>query len=474
VITRFVKIQLVVFLVIALGALTVTGVQYVGLDRLVSKPYKVKIYFAQSGNIFTNADVTYRGVTVGRVERIDVAKDGAVVTAGIENQNNHIPKQVRAQVQKLSAVGEQYIDLLPQVSTGPYLKNNDIIPYAATETPVDENTVLVHANDLVRTVPKGDLVTTVDELGKAFDGLGPDLQRVIDRGNEVITAFQSDLPQTVRLIEEGRVVLNTQIDVGPQFKSFAHDIADVSETLRTSDADLRRLLDNAAVAGPELRGLLNDLRPELPVFLGNLIALGQIQAARLPGLDQLLTLYPKVIDGAYATLATPEKGATFGLVTDQYPVCERGYLPNSQQKKANDADTQKPVRLDLSCQEPTNSNIDIRGSRNVPRPAGDTTDPALGGYAYGNASGPSSSGFGNPNGNATSASTGASTPVPTGASSPLAPPSTNISDRAAFDPGTGLVTGPDGTQYFLGSDGGQAAVLGPDSWKHLLLAPLTA
>ena len=40
------------------------------------------------------------------------------------------------------------------------------------------------------------------------------------------------------------------------------------------------------------------------MFLGNLIALGQIQAARLPGLDQLLVLYPKVIDGAYATLRT--------------------------------------------------------------------------------------------------------------------------------------------------------------------------
>jgi phospholipid/cholesterol/gamma-HCH transport system substrate-binding protein len=323
----------------------------------------------------------------------------------------------------------------------------------------------VHANELVRTVPKGDLVTTVDELGKAFDGLGPDLQRVIDRGNEVIQAFQSDLPQTIRLIEEGRVVLKTQIDVSPQFLSFAHDIADVSQTIRDDDPDLRRLLDNGAVASQELKRLLTDLRPELPMFLGNLIALGQIQAARLPGLDQLLVLYPKVIDGAYATLATPDKGATFGLVTDQYPVCQNGYLPKSQQKTATDADTQKPVRTDLGCREPINSDIDIRGSRNAPRPAGDATDPALGGYAQGT-SAPSSSGYGTADGNAA--------PASTDAAAPTGPPSTNISDRAAYDPGSGLVTGPDGTQYFLGSDGGQAQVLGDESWKHLLLAPLTA
>jgi phospholipid/cholesterol/gamma-HCH transport system substrate-binding protein len=462
-ITRFVKIQLAVFLVLAVGALTITGIQYVGIDQYVFKPYEVKIYLQQSGNVFKNASVTYRGVDVGKVKKVDVARDGAVVTVAIEKQNNKIPKDLRAEVQKLSAVGEQYIDLLPRSSSAPYLKDGDVIPYASTSTPVDENTVLVHANELVRTVPKGDLVTTVDELGKAFDGLGPDLQRVIDRGNEVIRALQSNLPQTIRLIEEGRVVLNTQIDVGPQFQSFARDIAAVSDTLRTSDSDLRRLLDNTAVGSRELQGLLNDLRPELPVFLGNLIALGQIQAARLPGLDQFLVLYPKVIDGAYATLSDPGKGANFGLVTDQFPVCTNGYLPPSEQKTADDNDTQKPVRLDLSCKEPINSEIDIRGSRNVPRPEGDTTDPALGGYDYGNASSPTpSSGFGSSNGAATPAS-----------GPDAGPPSTAIIDRAAFDPGTGLITAPDGKQYFLGSDGGQAKVLGAESWKHLFLAPLT-
>jgi phospholipid/cholesterol/gamma-HCH transport system substrate-binding protein len=463
VISRFVKLQLTVFLVLALAALTITGINYVGLNQLVQRPYKVKIYFTETGNVFKNATVSYRGVMVGKVKQVDVAKNGAVVTVAITKQNNHIPKQVRAEVQKLSAVGEQYIDLLPEVGTPPYLKNGDTIPYSMTSTPVDENSVLVHANDLVRTIPKGDLVTTVDELGKAFDGLGPDLQRVIDRGNEVIQAFQSDLPQTIQLIEEGRVVLNTQIDVGPEFQSFAHDIADVSGTLRTSDSDLRRLFDNGAIAAPQLQGLLTDLRPELPMFLGNLIALGQIQDARLPGLDQLITLYPKVIDGAYATLADPAAGTNFGLVTDQYPVCQSGYLPKSQQKTANDADTQKPGPLNLGCQEPINSKIDIRGSRNAPRPAGDTTDPALGGYNYGNASAPSSSGFGTGTGDATPASALRS-----------APPSTNISDRAAYDADTGLVTGTNGVQYLLGSDGGQQAVLGNDSWEHLFLAPLTA
>src|SRR3954467_9210030 len=138
-ISRFVKIQLAVFLALAVLALTVTGVNYVGLDQLVSKPFKVKVYFQQTGNVFRNAEVTYRGVQVGKVGEINVAKDGAMVEIQIERQNNKIPRNTRAEVQKLSAVGEQYVELLPQVSGGPYLRDGDIIPYSATSTPVDEN-----------------------------------------------------------------------------------------------------------------------------------------------------------------------------------------------------------------------------------------------------------------------------------------------------------------------------------------------
>ena len=58
-------------------------------------------------------------------------------------------------------------------------------------------------------------------------------------------------------------MLQTQIDVGPQFQSFAHDIADVSDTLRSSDGDLRRLLDNGSVGQSGAARSAHDLRPEL-------------------------------------------------------------------------------------------------------------------------------------------------------------------------------------------------------------------
>jgi phospholipid/cholesterol/gamma-HCH transport system substrate-binding protein len=444
-IARTVKIQLAVFASLAVIALLITGVNYVGLNKdLWSKPFTVKAHFPTSGGIFTNAEVTYRGVTVGRVGTLHLTKDGVIVDLKID-KGAKIPARTHAQVEELSAVGEQYVDLRPYTDAGPYLKAGSDISLANTSVPVDENTVLVDLNNLVKSVPQDALRTTVDELGKAFDNAGPSLQHLIDRGNEVIKAFQGNLAQTISLIEDAKTVLGTQIDVSGAFQSFASNIAAVSDTLRSSDPDIRRLLDNGVLSATELNSLIKNNQNNLGSLLANVVTLGQIQLARLPGLDELLTLYPRVLSAGERVVQDPSKGARFGLDLDQFPVCTQGYAPASTQHvpDGSAAQNNRPFPLNYSCTEPLNSGTDVRGSRNAPRPAGDTTDPALGGYAYGQAAY-----VGSANG--------------------------KVVDGAAFDPSSGLVSGPNGQQYLMGASGGQAEVLGADSWKYLLLAPLTS
>jgi phospholipid/cholesterol/gamma-HCH transport system substrate-binding protein len=444
-IARTVKIQLAVFAGLAVIALLITGVNYVGLNKdLWAKPFTVKAHFASSGGIFTNAEVTYRGVTVGRVGTLHLTKDGVIVDLKID-KGEKVPARTHAQVEELSAVGEQYVDLRPYTDAGPYLRNGDAITLANTSVPVDENTVLVDLDNLVKSVPQNALSTTVNELGKAFDDAGPSLQALLDRGNEVIKSFQGNLAQTISLIENAKTVLKTQIDVSGAFQSFASNIAAVSDTLRSSDPDIRRLLDNGVLSATQLDGLLKDNRGNLGPLLANLVTLGQIQVARLPGLDELLTLYPRVLAAGERVVQDPSQGARFGLDLEQFPVCTKGYAPASTQVVPNGTAAQdnRALPLGYSCTEPTSSAVDVKGSRNAPRPPGDTTDPALGGYAYGQASY-----VGSANG--------------------------KVVDGAAYDPSSGLVSGPNGQQYLMGADGGQAEVLGADSWKYLLLAPLTS
>ncbi len=66
-VSRLAKWQLVAFVVVAVLGIGYVGAKYVRLDTLLGfGEYQVDARFANSGGIFTNAEVTYRGVPVGR------------------------------------------------------------------------------------------------------------------------------------------------------------------------------------------------------------------------------------------------------------------------------------------------------------------------------------------------------------------------------------------------------------------------
>ena len=79
-ITRQTKLQLLAFAVVAVLGMSYLGFKYVGLDRLLlGSGYDVAADFNDSGGIFVNAEVTYRGVAVGRVSDMKLIDDGVRV-----------------------------------------------------------------------------------------------------------------------------------------------------------------------------------------------------------------------------------------------------------------------------------------------------------------------------------------------------------------------------------------------------------
>src|SRR4051812_47325879 len=107
-IRRGTKIQLAIFALITVLGISFVSARYVGLgERLWGSGYVVTADFGEAGGIFQNAEVTYRGVTVGRVDRLRLAKDGVHVDLRLDG-GSKIPADTRAVVENRSAVGEQY------------------------------------------------------------------------------------------------------------------------------------------------------------------------------------------------------------------------------------------------------------------------------------------------------------------------------------------------------------------------------
>lgn len=368
-ITKTVRWQLIALLLVTLVGVGYAGYRYAGLDRLFgATTYPVTVQLADSGGIFSGADVTYRGVSVGRVGPLTLTDSGVDVQLDIERSAPEIPSDARAVVANLSPIGEQYVDLQPVAADGEALAAGSVIPQDRTRTPVQVETLLTNLDQLVSTVPLDSLQTVVSELGQGFQGTAQPLQQLLDTTGEFTRTATEELPATTALIQDARPVLTTQNEIAPQFQDFSRGLREVTEQLRESDPDLRRIIDDGPRAGDELSALLHESGPGLGESIANLRTTSEVLEPRQDGLRQLLVTYPGLT--ALAPKVAPGDGtAHLGLVVNvaDPPVCTRGYEGTVNRPGADVRET--PVNAGARCAEPPGSPTTVRGMQNVPRAA---------------------------------------------------------------------------------------------------------
>src|SRR3982751_77519 len=135
-ISSLTKIQLVIFAIVTVLGGAFVGGRYAQLDRLVvDRSYPVSAQFSDSGGIFAGAQVTYRGIPVGKVKKLTFKDNGVRATLEIENSAPKIPTDVLAVVANKSAIGEQFVDLQPRTSSAPYLASGSAISEKNTRIP---------------------------------------------------------------------------------------------------------------------------------------------------------------------------------------------------------------------------------------------------------------------------------------------------------------------------------------------------
>jgi phospholipid/cholesterol/gamma-HCH transport system substrate-binding protein len=335
VITRKTKIKLIAFAVLSLLGLSYLSFNYVGLDRaLLGSGYEVAADFRDSGGIFVNAEVTNRGVAVGRVTDMQLVDDGVRVVLTIEPGADPIPADAEAVVATRSAVGEQYVDLRPQSDGGPYLEDGAVIPQNRTDIPVPVEQMLLNIDGLVGSLDAENLRILVDELGRAFEGSGDDLGRLIDNGDLLLARAEESLPQTLRLITDGQTVLQTQVADRSAIRQWAADLRLVSDTFVDLDPELRGLLVNAPDAGAALEQLIERAGPGLGSLVRNLDILNRVQIPRLGGVEQMLVTFPDVVSGGFTVVRRDEDGqlrSHFGFVLNAGDPhsCTSGYVPTA-------------------------------------------------------------------------------------------------------------------------------------------------
>lgn len=378
--TLGVRLKNLAFLVIGVLVIGFIGIRYADLGRYVGLRgyYVVRMDLAETGGLFPGSDVTYRGVSVGRVGGLHLTATGVRADLHISDSAPKIPTDLQAVVANLSAVGEEYVDLRPVRGGRPYLKGGSRIPQSATQVPPPVTNLLSDVNSLAASVPLDSLRTVVDELGKTFQGQGDDLQTLLDTTGDFTQAADDASPDTNQLISDAKTVLRTQQEEGAALQSFATNARLLAGQLDASDTDLRRLITTAPAATTEVSGLLRDLDPSLSVLLANLTTTSDVLLTRQHGLEELLVRLPQVV--AAGSTAVNSQGVNFGMALTFFsPLpCTTGY-GGTTYRNGLDTAPAPPLNTAASCRMPASSGVNVRGSANAPYGGGvpDAVHPGL-------------------------------------------------------------------------------------------------
>jgi phospholipid/cholesterol/gamma-HCH transport system substrate-binding protein len=367
--TRFVRIQLTVFVIAAIIGLGLNIFEYMqaptllGVGRLT-----VKLELPNAGGLYRFANVSLRGVQIGKVTAVDFTRRGAEATLSLD-VSPRIPADLRAEVRSVSAVGEQYVDLIPRADSPPYLHDGSVIAATDAVLPQPAGPLLDQVSALVASIPKDKIGGLLDESYKGFNGSGFAFGSLVDSSSRLTGELNGVAEQSRTLVEDSRPLLDSQADTTDATRRWARSLAGITGQLTTDDPQVRSLLRTGPDFAAEVSRLLNQVKPTLPILLANLTTIGQIAVTYNPSLRQALVLQPPLTSQEQATDVTHNPvGYPLGDVSftlNDPPPCTVGFLPLSQWRSP--ADTSEVDTPDgLYCKLPQDSPINVRGVRNFP------------------------------------------------------------------------------------------------------------
>ncbi|OHV06427.1 MCE family protein [Mycobacterium talmoniae] len=368
--TRFVRTQLILFTIASVIGVAVMLFSYMQVPTLLGiGKLTVQLDLPKTGGLYRFSNVTYNGVQVGRVTDVALTETGARATLSLD-RSPRIPADLRAAVRSVSAVGEQYVDLLPNTDAGPYLQNGSVIPASNTVVPQEVGPMLDHLSALLDTIPKQKISDLLDETFLAFNGAGFDLQSLLD-STATISGDANRVSERLRtLINDSGPLLDSQAQSTAAIRTWAHSLAGISDQLVANDPQIRTVLQRFPGFADEVSGLLNGIKPTLPILLANMTTVSQVLMVYNPAVEQLMVLLPGYI-AQQQSFGVPKNNATglpqgdFSLTIGDPNPCTVGFTPASQRRSPADTTT-IDTPDGMYCKLPQDSPISVRGARNFP------------------------------------------------------------------------------------------------------------
>ena len=366
--TRLIKRQLVLFGILTAVALLVLGIYYLQLPTLMGiGQYQLKAELPASGGLYSTANVTYRGITIGKVTAVEPTENGAEATMSISSKFK-IPLDAVANVHSVSAVGEQYLDLVSEGKAHGFFSPGQTMTKGTV--PSEIGPALDTANRGLTVLPKDKIGQLLDETAEAVGGLGPALQRLVDSTQAIVGDFKTNINQVDDIIQNSGPILDSQAKSTSAIERWAHNLNILGAQTAQQDSHVKSILTQAAPTADQVNSVFSGVRESLPQTLANLEIIIDMLKRYHPGVEETLVMLPQLGSIVQAVSAPYEKDRMAALdltLAINYPApCLTGFRPAPEWRSPSDTSI-APLRDNNYCRIPQDFQANaVRGARNLP------------------------------------------------------------------------------------------------------------
>jgi phospholipid/cholesterol/gamma-HCH transport system substrate-binding protein len=237
------------------GILLFLWITFGGPTPFKAKPYEIKVPFNEATQLAQQSDVRISGVSVGKVQNIEVSPDGkrALATIDIEDKYGPIPEGTRAILRTKTLLGETYVELTPGDADGPELPDGATLAKANVAESVQ-----------------------LDEIFRTFD-------------TRTRAAFQEWMQEgAVAISGRGQSFSNALAEFDPTFSEFDR----LFRLLDTQRLAVKQLFSNGAITLRALRGR----EGQLAELIENSNEVFSTTAARNRDIEALFRAFPTFED----------------------------------------------------------------------------------------------------------------------------------------------------------------------------------
>jgi phospholipid/cholesterol/gamma-HCH transport system substrate-binding protein len=278
----------------------------------------VVAYFDNSNGVFAGDDVRIRGVSVGRIEKIEPEPLRAKISFGFDRKHK-VPANAKAVILSPQLVTGRAIQLTPPYTGGPTMAGGAVIPQDRTAVPVewdDLRAQLQRVTELLKpTQPDGvsTLGALINTAADNLRGQGSNIRDTIIKLSQTVSALGDHSKDIFATFKNLSTLVTALHDSADLLEQLNHNLAAVSSVLADDPNKIGQATEALNAVLADVQSFVMDNREAVGTTSDKLATISKTLVESLDDLKQTLHIGPTVLEN-FNNIFEPANGALTGAL----------------------------------------------------------------------------------------------------------------------------------------------------------------